>query len=70
MTQPILFRKRIIPDECVRLGDDQILYVDDDIIVTGWKALRQGTPATISTAAIRSTNSLTQQGNSSTGTAT
>ncbi|MBQ3789999.1 MAG: DUF402 domain-containing protein [Lachnospiraceae bacterium] len=39
MTQPILFRKRIIPDECVRLGDDQILYVDDDIIVTGWKAL-------------------------------
>lgn len=39
MTQPMLFRKRIIPDECVRLKDDQILYVDDDIIVTGWKAL-------------------------------
>ena len=39
MIHPILFRKRIIPDECVRLKDDQILYADDDIIVTGWKAL-------------------------------
>ncbi|MCR5676018.1 MAG: DUF402 domain-containing protein [Lachnospiraceae bacterium] len=39
MTQPILYRKRIIPDECVLLKDDQILFHDDTVIVTGWKAL-------------------------------
>ena len=39
MANPILYRKRIIPDECVLLKDDQILYTDDDVLVTGWKAL-------------------------------
>ncbi len=39
MAHPILYRKRIIPEECVLLKDDQILYSDDAIIVTGWKAL-------------------------------
>ena len=28
---PILFRRRIIPDECVLLKDDIILYHDEDI---------------------------------------
>ena len=36
---PILFRRRIIPDECVLLKDDIILYHDEDIIVTKWVAL-------------------------------
>ena len=36
---PVLYRKRLIPDECVRLDDDKVIYRDDDIIVTKWKAL-------------------------------
>lgn len=39
MTDPVLYRKRLIPDECVRLEDDEILYLDHEIIVTKWKAL-------------------------------
>ena len=34
-----LFRKRIIPEECVPLDDDELLYYDDRVIVTGWRAL-------------------------------
>ncbi|MCR4891051.1 MAG: DUF402 domain-containing protein [Lachnospiraceae bacterium] len=34
-----LYRKRIIPEECVLLKDDRILYADDRIIVTAWKTL-------------------------------
>ena len=36
---PVLYRKRLIPDECVRLKDDEILSFDDDIIVTKWCTL-------------------------------
>ena len=36
---PVLYRKRLIPDECVRLDDDEVIYRDDEIIVTKWKAL-------------------------------
>lgn len=39
MEKPVLFRKRIIPDECVELKDDEILYFDERVIVTAWKAL-------------------------------
>ncbi|MBQ9442669.1 MAG: DUF402 domain-containing protein [Lachnospiraceae bacterium] len=39
MTDPVLYRKRLIPDECVRLEDDEIIYIDSEIIVTKWKAL-------------------------------
>jgi len=39
MNAPLLFRKRIIPDECVPLKDDEILYYDERVIVTKWKAL-------------------------------
>ena len=35
----VLFRKRLIPEECVRLDDDVILRCDDNMIVTSWKAL-------------------------------
>lgn len=37
---PKLFRKRLIPNECVELKDDIILHMDDDIIVTKWTTLK------------------------------
>ena len=37
---PILFRKRLIPQECVQLKDDEILSCNDSVIVTRWKALK------------------------------
>lgn len=42
MTKPVLFRKRLIPDECIRLKDDEILHFspDDQILVTKWHALK------------------------------
>ncbi len=40
MTYPDIYRKRLIPEECVKLKDDEILKWDDDIIVTKWKALK------------------------------
>lgn len=35
-----IYRKRMIPDECILLKDDVILDVTDDIIVTSWKTLK------------------------------
>lgn len=35
-----LYRKRIIPEECILLKDDKILYQDEYIIVTGWHSLK------------------------------
>ncbi|MDE5866845.1 MAG: DUF402 domain-containing protein [Lachnospiraceae bacterium] len=40
MPEPILYRKRIIPEECILLKDDRILYQDEQIIVTGWNSLK------------------------------
>lgn len=40
MDYPLLYRKRIIPNECILLKDDEILMWDDAIIVTRWKALK------------------------------
>ncbi|MBP9996010.1 MAG: DUF402 domain-containing protein [Lachnospiraceae bacterium] len=37
---PELFRKRLIPNECVSLKDDEILYMDDTIMVTRWTTLK------------------------------
>ncbi|MCI8923426.1 MAG: DUF402 domain-containing protein [Lachnospiraceae bacterium] len=39
MSNPILYRRRIIPDECVMLKDDIILSCDRERIVTSWKTL-------------------------------
>ncbi len=39
MTNPILYRRRIIPDECVLLKDDIILACDEQRIITSWNAL-------------------------------
>ncbi len=38
--EPILYRKRLIPNECIRLKDDIILTCNSDIILTKWKALK------------------------------
>lgn len=42
MTNPVLFRKRLIPEECICLKDDEILYFspEDCILVTKWHALK------------------------------
>ncbi len=40
MDYPLLYRKRIIPDECILLKDDEILSWDNERIVTRWNALR------------------------------
>lgn len=40
MANPTLYRKRLIPDECILLKDDTIIYRDDKIIVTGWNSLK------------------------------
>ena len=40
MSELKLYRKRLIPRECVLLKDDVILRQDDDIIVTSWNVLK------------------------------
>ena len=37
---PILYRKRLIPAECILLKDDRILYQDSHVIVTAWHSLK------------------------------
>lgn len=37
---PTLYRKRLIPEECVLLKDDVVLSCTDEIIVTKWNALK------------------------------
>jgi predicted RNA-binding protein associated with RNAse of E/G family len=34
-----LYRKRIIPEECVLLKDDILLYRDNEVIITKWNTL-------------------------------
>lgn len=40
MDYPVLYRRRLIPDECILLKDDVILYMDDSVIVTKWTTLK------------------------------
>lgn len=40
MQNPILYRKRIIPEECIRLKDDVILACHGDYLLTSWNALK------------------------------
>jgi len=35
-----LYRKRIIPEECVFLKDDILLYRDKEVIITKWNTIR------------------------------
>lgn len=39
MKKPILYRKRIIPEECILLKDDVIVSANEDRILTTWNAL-------------------------------
>lgn len=39
MNNPILYRKRIIPQECILLKDDRILSCNEEHIITSWNAL-------------------------------
>lgn len=40
MKTPILYRKRLIPEECILLKDDILLYRDDSVIITKWNTLK------------------------------
>lgn len=40
MADPTLYRKRLIPDECVLLKDDTVLHRNEHIIVTGWNSIK------------------------------
>lgn len=40
MTELNLYRKRLIPEECVLLKDDIIVERNDEIIATKWKVLK------------------------------
>ena len=33
---PTLYRKRLIPEECVNLKDDDIVHIDKNMIITKW----------------------------------
>ncbi|MBO5146037.1 MAG: DUF402 domain-containing protein [Lachnospiraceae bacterium] len=35
-----IYRRRMIPDECILLKDDIILETNDDFIITSWKTLK------------------------------
>ncbi|MCR4651001.1 MAG: DUF402 domain-containing protein [Lachnospiraceae bacterium] len=37
---PKLFRKRLIPNECIPLDNDEILFMDEEIMVTKWRTLK------------------------------
>ena len=40
MAYPMLYRKRLIPQECVALKNDEILEWNENIILTKWNALK------------------------------
>lgn len=39
MENLILYRKRLIPNECIRLKDDVLLHQSEDRIITRWQTL-------------------------------
>jgi len=40
MKTPFLYRKRLIPDECILLKDDLLLFRSKDTIITKWNTIR------------------------------
>ncbi len=40
MADPILYRKRLIPEECILLKNDRLLHRDDHILVTAWNTIK------------------------------
>lgn len=43
MKKPIIFRTRYIPFETVDISSDELLYRDEDLLITRWKAIRPRT---------------------------
>ncbi len=43
MTNLKLYRKRLIPQECILLKDDIIEFQSDDLLITSWKTLNPKT---------------------------
>lgn len=39
MNELKLYRKRIIPEECILLENDEVLHIDSEVIVTKWNTL-------------------------------
>ena len=40
MKKPAIFRKRLIPEECILLKDDVLLYRDAKLLITSWNTLK------------------------------
>ncbi len=40
MNKPKIFRTRYIPFETVDISSDELLYIDEDILITRWKAIK------------------------------
>lgn len=40
MTHPILYRKRFIPSEIIKLKNDKIVYMNDSLIKTQWDVIK------------------------------
>ena len=40
MKKPAIFRKRLIPEECILLKDDILLYRDAKLLITSWNTLK------------------------------
>lgn len=38
--QPVLYRKRLVPAECVLLNKDVVLHRDEKLLVTSWNTIR------------------------------
>lgn len=40
MKNATLYRKRLIPEECILLKDDYLFYQDSELLMTAWSALK------------------------------
>ncbi len=40
MNSPVLYRKRLIPAECVLLDKDKVIRCTDDYLITSWDTIR------------------------------
>ena len=40
MNPPVLYRRRLIPDECILLKSDTVLFCDEKILITKWDTIR------------------------------
>lgn len=37
--RPVLYRRRLIPNECIRLDRDEVLLREPDLLITRWRTL-------------------------------